>query len=338
MATSSWSSPSSGEDHSDIGERLEQLIAQPFQLSTGPAQIFASVGVATANRGHTAKELLSEADAEMYRIKRTRRAGPHEPKMARGDRRILAEQLAAAITGDQLVVHYQPIVELSGPTVVGYEALVRWNHPRRGLLHPPEFLGVAEDAGLESELDNFVLRAACAHLADLDASSTRPLSMSVNLSIGQLAGDGFVGLVRSVLEEFGLAPHRLCFEITERRILERPDHGPATPVRVTLEALAEAGIRLAVDDFGTGYSSLTNVLDLPIQVLKIDRSFINRITTGRQPHSIVAAIIELARGMGIDAIAKGIEHPDQLAALRQLGCPLGQGYLLGRPAPARVDC
>jgi len=279
--------------------------------------------------------LLSEADAEMYKVKRTRRANPREPLMARGQRRAIAEELAFALADDQLVVHYQPIAELAGETIVGFEALVRWNHPKRGLLQPAAFLSVAEDAGLESQVDNFVLRTACAHLAALDRRSTNgtapSMSMSVNLSIGQLAADGFIDLVQSVLEENDLAPERLCFEITERRILERPDHGPATPVRVALNSLAAAGVRLAIDDFGTGYSSLTHVLQLPIHILKIDRSFVSGITTDRQRHSIVAAITELARGMGIDAMAKGIEHRGQLNALRRLGCPYGQGYLLGRP-------
>ena len=273
----------------------------------------------------------------MYKVKRTRRASPREPQMARGQRRAVAEELAVALADDQLVVHYQPIAELAGETTVGFEALVRWDHPKRGLLQPAAFLSVAEDAGLESQVDNFVLRTACAHLAALDRTSTAAtsMSMSVNLSIGQLAADGFIELVQSVLEENDLAPERLCFEITERRILERPDHGPATPVRVALNSLAEAGVRLAIDDFGTGYSSLTHVLQLPIHILKIDRSFVSGVTTDRQRHSIVAAITELARGMGIDAVAKGIEHRGQLNALRRLGCPFGQGYLLGRPiAPA----
>ncbi|GAC1542271.1 MAG: hypothetical protein NVS3B12_30190 [Acidimicrobiales bacterium] len=223
---------------------------------------------------------------------------------------------------------------------------MRWAHPRRGLLLPGAFLGVAEDSGRELELGEMVLRTACAHLARLDrvADAERragldgragaSVSMAVNASVGQLAGRCFVDLVAAVLAEHALSPERLCIEITERSVLERPAHGPATPVRLTLDGLAELGVRLAIDDFGTGYSSLTHVLQFPVRVLKIDRSFVEGVATDRQSRAIVAAVVQLATGMGLTAVAEGIEEPDQAEVLRELGCPLGQGYLFGRPAAA----
>ena len=325
------------ESAAGLAERLEEVVAEPFQLASGPAQVFASVGVATAQPDHTVEALLSEADAHMYAVKRSRRGNPLAPVMALGERRRLAEQLAVALTDNQLVVHYQPIVDLTDGTVVGLEGLIRWQHPERGLLRPAAFLGVAEDAGRERELGELVLHASCAHLARLDeAAPERRLSVSVNVSAAQLTGDGFVHLVEEKLHQHGLAPERLCLEISERSILERPAHGPATPVRVTLDALAELGVRLAIDDFGTGYSSLTHVLQFPVHILKIDQSFVLGVASDRQRRSVVAAVIELARGMGIEAIAEGIERRDQLRALQALGCPFGQGYLLGRPAPAGI--
>ena len=308
--------------------------------STGPAQIFASVGVATARPSHTAEALLSEADAEMYAVKRKPTGQPPGPTMARGERRVLAEQLAVALTDDQLVVHYQPIVDLAGSTVVGLEALVRWQHPERGLLQPAAFLGVAEDAGLESEVDNVVLRPACAQLAALDATcDLARLSMSVN-SVDRSTGRATAScdLVRSMLNEHGLAPERLCFEITERRILERPDHGPATPVGVTLDAARPSR---ACDWPSTtsvpATRRLTHVLQLPDPDPQ-DRPVVRQgITTDRQRHSIVAAITELARGMGIDAIAKGIEHSDQLEALRRSAAPSVRATSWAGPDRRNID-
>ncbi|MHB1486086.1 MAG: putative bifunctional diguanylate cyclase/phosphodiesterase [Acidimicrobiales bacterium] len=315
-------------------DRLEDTVAQPFALAKGSAQVFASVGYAVATGAHSAESLLAEADGRMYAIKRSRRGHLAETVTSIEDRRQVAKELSVALTRDELQAHYQPIVDLLTGKVVGYEALVRWQHPRRGLLLPEAFLGVAENSGRELELGEVVLRAACTHLADLDRLGGEPVWMSVNASVGQLAGKSFVDLVASVLSEHGISPHRMCIEITERSVLERPAHGPSTPVRMTLDGLADLGVRLAIDDFGTGYSSLTHLLQFPVQVLKIDRSFVQGVATDRQSRALVAAVVRLATGMGLTAVAEGVEEPVQADVLRELGCPFGQGYLFGRPAPA----
>jgi len=317
----------------DLARRLENAVTAPFELEAGTAHVHASVGIAVAGGGDTPETVLSQADCRMYAVKRSRRGNPLEPVMELSERRRLAEQLTAALARGQLVVHYQPVRRLADRRLTGFEALIRWQHPERGLLLPDEFLGVAEDAGRERELGELVLRTACADLTFLDPGGHAGLTMSVNLSAGQLDLD-FVDLVASVLAEAGLAPDRVCLEILERTILDRPAFGSSTPVTTTLEALSDVGVRLAIDDFGTGYSSLAHLLQFPVNVLKVDRSFVSGMVFDRRRRAIVGAVIDMARGMGATAVAEGVERPDQVDLLRQLGCPLGQGHLLGVPAPA----
>ena len=323
--------PANGVDVGGLIERLESLVSTPFALASGPAQVFASVGVALSTSAHSSESLLAEADAAMYAVKRARRGNPTNPVLALSDRRELSEQLASALRDNQFEIHYQPIWALDEDDLAGFEALVRWRHPRRGLLYPAAFLDVVEDAGRDADLGELVLRSACGFAVAFAPGGT---TIAVNISGGQVATEDFPSVVASVLEGSGLAPGRLCLEISERSILDRPAHGPATSILRNLERLALLGVQLAIDDFGTGYSSMTHVLEFPVSVLKIDQSFVQRMTSDRQSHSIVAALLELSRGMGIRAVAEGIETQDQLAALRALGCPAGQGYLLGRPEPA----
>lgn len=318
-------------DAAGLVERLESLVSEPFELASGPAQVFASVGVAYAAGGHTAESLLAEADADMYTVKRRRRGGPTEPSLAIATRRKLNEGLPDALAQSQFEVHYQPIWRLKPRELWGYEALVRWQHPERGLLEPAEFLGVIDDAGRDSDLGELVLRMACDFAKGLPDDSA---FISVNVSAGQIASDVFPDLVAETIAASGLNASRLCLEVSERSILDRPAQGPATPILRNLERLASLGIRLAIDDYGTGYSSLSHVLDFPVTMLKIDESFVHGMAAERQSRSVVAALIELARGIGVDAVAEGIEEADQLEMLEGMGCPFGQGYLLGRPAAA----
>jgi diguanylate cyclase (GGDEF)-like protein/PAS domain S-box-containing protein len=317
-------------------DRLEACVATPFELSVGSVSVQASIGLARATGEHSPEALLAEADAAMYSVKRARRGGPPEPSMTVRERRALSEELGVALAENQLVVHYQPVVALGTGAVRGYEALVRWQHPERGLLAPGAFLGVAEDSGRDDAITEHVLRAACADVAHLVDAAGDGVWVSVNASAAQLARSDFPDLVAEVLADTGLTPARLCIEVTERAILERPSSGVSTPVLAALDAIACLGVQLAIDDFGTGYSSLSHVVQFPLHVLKIDRSFVRGVGADRDRHSVVAALVALARNLGVLSVAEGIEDERQLEELRRLGCDLGQGYLLGRPAPLRT--
>jgi diguanylate cyclase (GGDEF)-like protein/PAS domain S-box-containing protein len=313
-----------------LAERIESLVAEPFLLESGPAQVFASVGVAAATVGHTAESLLAEADAEMYAVKRARRGNPWSSTMAVSERRRLSEQLAEALVSDQMELHFQPIWRLRGLDLWGWEALVRWQHPERGLLPPAAFLDVVEDSGRENELGELVLRRSVAFAAAAGGSGI----IAVNVSASQMAADGFPDLVDAVLADFQFPADRLCLEISERSLLDRPAQGASTPISHNLDLLAARGVALAIDDFGTGYSSMTHVVQFPVSILKIDQSFVARVVEDRQGRSVVAALVELSRGLGIESVAEGVERGEQLEALSAMGCGLGQGYLLGRPVPA----
>jgi EAL domain-containing protein (putative c-di-GMP-specific phosphodiesterase class I) len=236
-------------------------------------------------------------------------------------------------------VHYQPIVDLRGARgrtsdVVGFEALLRWRHPERGLLLPGDFLDIAEDTGLDVPIGELVLEAACRQLRRWSDESVEPLTMNVNISAAQLSSPDLPDVVRSVLRTTGIDASTLCLEITERAMLERTARGTSTPAAASLDRLKEAGVRIAIDDFGTGYSSLTHVRRFPVDCLKIDRTFVSGIGTNKGDTSIVAAVIGLAHAMDMVAVAEGVDRTEQLVALRALGCDQAQGFLLGHPLPA----
>jgi EAL domain-containing protein (putative c-di-GMP-specific phosphodiesterase class I) len=227
-------------------------------------------------------------------------------------------------------LHYQPILSLASRQIVGFEALLRWEHPTRGPLHPRDFLSIAEDTGLIIPLGNWVLRTACAQLQTWKARfpAFGNLTMSVNLSSRQLAEDGAVQTVREAVEAHQLSPEDLRLEITEDIMIE---DGVVAAHR--LSQLRELGVKVRIDDFGTGYSSLSVLHNFPVDSLKVERSFVNRIDQGGRDAQIVQTIIALAHALQLEVIAEGIETEDQLIRLMALGCTLGQGFLLGAPQP-----
>jgi EAL domain-containing protein (putative c-di-GMP-specific phosphodiesterase class I)/CheY-like chemotaxis protein len=225
-------------------------------------------------------------------------------------------------------VHYQPIVELGRAGVVGVEALVRWNHPERGFIPPMKFIPLAEESGLIGAVGNFVLERAAHQVATWNRERTAhaPLSVSVNLSVRQLESADLVDIVRDVLTTSGLAPHLLCLEITETALL-----ADAEASRVALERLKELGIRLAVDDFGTGYASLRYLRQFPVDLLKIDRSFVSGLGESSADSAIVGGVLGLARALGLEAVAEGVETEGQADELSLLGCRQAQGYHWAKP-------
>jgi len=246
------------------------------------------------------------------------------------DRMAIAADLREGIAGNQLTLLYQPIVELETGEIIAVEALVRWVHPERGMLPPALFIPLAEETGLIVPLGRWVIREACRQgarwQADGDDAIGRPLSISINLSGRQLESEELAGDVRAALDESGLAPERLVLEITESAIME--------DVEATLEKLHQLkmlGVRLAIDDFGTGYSSLSSLQRFPIDILKIDKAFVDGIVRGGSDAALARTIIALGDTLSLRTVAEGIEHQKQRTLLRDLGCELGQGYLFAKP-------
>ncbi len=320
-----------------IAQRLTGAVHRCFDLGGREHMASASVGVALTSIGNcaTAEDVLRDADTAMYRAKERGR-GRFEIFDLDMRRRTLArleleDELRQALADHDLVVHYQPIhaIDSQIPTMV--EALVRWQHPKHGLLSPATFIEVAEETNLIVPLGAQVLCQSCAQVARWrDAlPAARELKLSVNVSARQIAQPAFAAEVMRALLESGLPPHALCLEITEGILLQ-----DSSATAEMLARLRESGIRIALDDFGTGYSSLSYLRRFSLDVLKIDRSFVIDLDQCLEDRVIVAAIVTMAHALGFDVTAEGVETPDQLQVLRELGCGNVQGYLLARPMPA----
>jgi diguanylate cyclase (GGDEF)-like protein len=319
----------------EVAERILAAFAEPFLI--GSKELFSSIsiGVAFHAVGTGPYEFLSDADLAMYTAKRKGKARyevfkahMHEAAIERLE---VEASLRRATGANELVLHYQPIVELATGAVVGVEALVRWAHPDRGLLFPQSFIAIAEETGLISELDRFVLAEACAQCRNWqrEHANCRGLTMSVNLSSRQLVAPDLVSQVRRALDEAGLSPGDLILEVTEVAMM-RDTQAAARNLR----ALSRIGVRFAVDDFGTGYSSLSHLHDFPIHILKIDRSFVEDVAGGPGHPELARAIVGLARTLGLVSVAEGIETAGQAQALHALECDLGQGFYLCEPREA----
>ncbi|MDX3659017.1 EAL domain-containing protein [Streptomyces sp. ID05-26A] len=297
----------------------------------GAAEPFAaSVGAAVSQAGTGVADLLRDADTAMYVAKRD---GGNRVRLFRREmgEQALARQrdrtdLRAAVEGDELVVHYQPIVDLATSAVTGAEALVRWQRPGMGLLGPDKFIGLAEETGLIVPLGAKVLEAACEQAVRWHAEG-RCLGVTVNVSTRELATPGFLPRLERVITAAGLAPGRLTIEVTESVWADEP-------AMRTLVAVRDAGIRVALDDFGTGYSSLSYLQRYPFDVVKIDRSFTGALGRNGRTEGVIRCIIALADVLGAKTVAEGIETPEQADWLRAAGCSYAQGYLFGRPADA----
>ncbi len=325
------------EDVLEIVSRLRSSMATPVSEADFEQFVSLSIGVAlSTSESMLPSALLRSADIAMYQAKRS---GPgryvvYVPGDDDAGRNLrTSNELHRAIQEHQLVLHYQPFVDIGRLTVIGTEALARWRHPTRGLLPPADFVDLAEECGLMGDLGAWVLREACRQGASWLAARTavgrtsRPPTMSVNISPQQLAEPGFCELVESVLDETGYPADRLWLEITEGALLR----DPAAAIAI-LESLREAGVHLAIDDFGTGYSSLSYLKRLPVQALKIDRSFVEHLETDPDDRAIVEAVVALGRTLGLEVVAEGIERPGQATELAARGCHLAQGFLYGRPA------
>jgi diguanylate cyclase (GGDEF)-like protein len=313
-------------------ELLETLsIAAPF--NDQHLRVGASLGVSLyPNDGVEAGALLANADMALYRAKENGRGGytffEREMDETIRERRGMARELREAIAADELVLHYQPLARAVDGEVCGFEALVRWSHPVRGMIPPMEFIPVAEESGLILPLGEWVLRRACAEAASWD----RPLRVAVNLSPVQLHQPDLPALVHSVLLETGLAPARLELEVTETALFK--DYQRALDNLRRLKAL---GVRIAMDDFGTGYSSLSTLQSFPFDKIKIDKSFVENIHRHERATAIVRAVLSLGRSLDIPVTAEGVETAEQLAFLRAEACAEVQGYVIGRPRPLGED-
>ncbi|GHE09864.1 hypothetical protein GCM10011381_16680 [Klenkia taihuensis] len=319
----------------DVARRLQTAMRVPVQLTGRPVTVTASIGVATTATAvrRDAEELLRNADVAMYQAKATGRDRivTFAPGMAEAvlDRVELAEDLTAALAaGDQFSLHYQPVVTLPEGRVHGHEALLRWRHPTRGPVPPLQFVPIAERTGAIGPLGAWVLRRAVADAAAGLAGQPGPSRVAVNVSAVQLADEGFVDGVAAALAESGLPAQSLVLEVTESVLADDLD-----AVCARLQAVRDLGVRIAIDDFGTGYSSLSYLRRLPVDIVKIDRSFVTDLARGGSATTLVASILELARSLALDVVAEGVETPVQQAALAELGCTFAQGYLFGRPAP-----
>ncbi|WP_369832098.1 putative bifunctional diguanylate cyclase/phosphodiesterase [Blastococcus sp. TBT05-19] len=317
-----------------VGERVLVSLSLPVPVEDGMVTVHASVGVAEAtDDDRTTGALLRNADLAMHLAKaqgKNRLVG-YADGMAEAARRRagLQQDLLAAVTDDQLELHYQPTVRLTDGRTTGFEALVRWRHPERGLVPPIEFIPLAEESGAIVDIGRWVLRTALQQGAAWIAERGTSLRMAVNLSPRQLFDTDIVGDVVSALTETGFPAELLTLELTEGVLVRDVD-----AVVAQLEALRALGVRIAIDDFGTGFSSLSYLRKLPADVLKIDRSFVMDLPAGRSATTLIASIVELARTLGLDVVAEGVETDDQRLALRDLQCGQAQGYFFARPQPA----
>ncbi len=319
----------------EVSARIEAAVSVPYLLSGHRVSVSTSVGITLARDRARVDTLIAEADAAMYRAKelgKARHAVFDDGLRAVAVQRLHMEiELREALARDRFVLHHQPIVDASTGRAVGTEALLRWDHPDEGLLTPDRFLEVAEDAGLMPEIGAWVVRRACADAARFRVlpGVADDLSVSVNLSARELAAPDVVDLVARALADHGLPPGALCVEVTEHHLIDgRPE------AIQHLHALHDLGVSVAMDDFGTGYSSLSYLRILPIDVLKIDRVFVERLGADTDDEAIVGAVVELAEAFGLTTVAEGVELPGQLRRLQELGVGAVQGWLTGRPQPA----
>ena len=329
--------PGADEDEAiQVARRLITLLNQPFTVAEREVQVSCSIGIALGtSRDDRPGDLLRRADLAMYHAKAHGKNGyaSFMPSLEADalDRLDLAQQLRHALEAGEFVVHYQPVIRLETGCIVGVEALVRWQHPTRGLVAPGEFIPIAEETGLIGALGASVLRESCRQIADWNRRlpDDRQLHASVNLSAHQLHNPELVELVRAVLAETALPPARLVLEITESVLIEDVD-----TTSDVLQELAALGIHIAIDDFGIGFSSLANLRHFPLQLLKIDQQFVAGLGVDVLDTIVVAGVADLAHNLGLRVIAEGIETSDQLEQLKELGCDFGQGYGIARPLPA----
>jgi diguanylate cyclase (GGDEF)-like protein/PAS domain S-box-containing protein len=322
-----------GPEHtSALAERVNQALAEPYDLTGNRVHLSVSVGIAHDDDMATdSEQLLRNADLAMYQAKALGDgcSAIYDPSMHAGlvERVQLERDLRTAVDEGRLVIHYQPLINLSTGRVTGIEALARWDHPERGVLQPQDFIPLAESSGVIRSLGMWVLREACAQTAKWQqmAAGLADLQLSVNISPRQLEDENLTAKITAVLEETQLKPELLTLEMTESVLMSDSPNALAR-----LGELRELGVRLAIDDFGTGYSSLSYLHRFPIDVLKIDRSFVDQLSQGADA-TLVSTIVRLGHTMNLETVAEGIERPDEMLLLRRQGCTTGQGFHFSPP-------
>jgi diguanylate cyclase (GGDEF)-like protein/PAS domain S-box-containing protein len=320
-----------------LAERILEVLRKPIMIGNQELSITVSIGITFGVSGSTSEDLLSKVDLAMYMAKRQGKNRYEEFQVQMHDavveRHGLQADFRKALVASELVVHYQPIIELSTDRIVGFEALVRWQHPTKGLLAPATFIPIAEEIGLIDVVDRFVLGEACGQARHWQDWGLAPLDLaiSVNLSAHELMDATIAASVAESLRTCGFDPANLIMEITESAMMKDIDAAVEH-----LQSLKALGLRIALDDFGTGYSSLAHLERLPIDILKIDRSFVATLGSGETSANLAQAIIQLADTLGHETIAEGVESTSQADHLAQMGCRLAQGYYLGMPLDARA--
>jgi diguanylate cyclase (GGDEF)-like protein len=322
-----------------VAERLLMALAHPFFIKNAELGVSASVGIAFSDntsrgRKESADTLLHDADAAMYRAKAQ---GPGKytifdrtMKADRVSRDKAEERLRDALTDDEFVLHYQPIIDVADERIVGVEALIRWEDPVRGIIPPLDFVPQLEESGLIVQVGEWALEEACRQVTAWTKAfpSVGPLRVSVNVSPRQLVQSHFGDVVTRVLQRTGTNPSQLTLEITEVALM-----GDVVAAWAELRKVKALGVSLAIDDFGTGYSSVSYVRNFALDALKIDQSFVRAMSSCVEDTAIVKAVIHMAHALSLDTVAEGVETPDQLHVLKELGCDYAQGYLFSRPQP-----
>ncbi|MBD1891327.1 GGDEF domain-containing response regulator [Coleofasciculus sp. FACHB-SPT9] len=321
-----------------VADRILQELMHPFQLSRHEVFMSASIGIALGNINYEQPEyLLRDADTAMYHAKTYGKARYHvfDPAMHQEAIQLLQLEtdLRKAINQQEFQVYYQPIVALNTGKLAGFEALVRWNHPHRGFISPLDFIPIAEETGLITQIDTWVMREACQQLKIWQEQklTQEPLTISVNLSGRQFSQSNLIEQIDEIFKKTQLSPQSLKLEITESVLINNSQSAMAI-----IQELKKRQIQLSLDDFGTGYSSLSYLHCFPINTLKIDKSFVNRMESSQENIGLVPAIMRMAHTMGINVIAEGIETSGQLAQLRALNCDFGQGYLFSKPVESKL--
>jgi diguanylate cyclase (GGDEF)-like protein len=311
-------------------EKILTALSAPYDIDMHSVHVTASLGIVIfPDDGKDAETLLKNADFAMYHAKDCGRSNyqffREDMNVRALERQAIEDGLRRAVERDELVLHYQPILDLWSGAPTGVEALLRWRHPNRGLLLPAQFMSIAEESGFIVPIGRWVLDEACRQSKVWEVTGLPSMRIAINVSAVELRDKDFVEHVRNVLADTGLAPHLLELELTETFLMQ-----DSSSTAVVLRSLKDLGVRLALDDFGTGYSSLSHLKGFPIDTLKIDRAFVSELTTNADDASIVRAVITLGKSLQIRVVAEGVESAEQLAKLQDYQCPEGQGYYFGR--------
>lgn len=321
-----------------IASRIQQAAESRFMIQGQDVHISASIGIVYHTRAYTgADQMLRDADLAMYQAKEAGKARFRffTPQMRKEllDRVSIEKALRRALDTKEISLHFQPIVELPSATIRGFEALVRWHHPEKGLIPPDRFIPIAEETGLIIPLGNWIIAEACRSLARLQADAGTELTMNINISIKQFFQEGFAQLMKQAVSDSGLSPCAIKLEFTESLLLSNTESAVKK-----LNDLKAGGFSLVIDDFGTGYSSLSYLQQFPIDQIKIDRSFVASMEHRPESEAIVTSILSLSKGLGLTTVAEGVETQDQVARLEALGCRYGQGYYFSKPLPLHQLC